>query len=267
MIILRTLAVLFLLYSIYLWTNSNLNFGVMLVNGLTALLWVGVVFPVQLRALWQTLPGKILFGLLGAGFALFFALLAFVVVSGYTDRPDGEEKAVVVLGAALHGEKISRILKYRLDAAYDYWAENPEVILVTAGGQGRGEDMPEGRAMRQYLIGRGVPESQVFAEEKSTSTEENFLFAKEILEEQGIGADDPIAFSTNAFHCYRSGEYAKMAGFTDVSAIPAGISPGTVMPSYFREVFALLYYWCFKSTKSGLMSHFVGYLIAIRYKG
>ena len=139
MMILKLLAVLFLLYSIYLWSNSNLNFGVMLVNGLTALLWVVVLLPAQLKALGQTLVGKILFWGLGAGFALFLALLAFVVVSGYTDRPDGEEKAVVVLGAALHGEKISRILRYRLDAAYDYWLENPEVLIVTAGGQGRGD--------------------------------------------------------------------------------------------------------------------------------
>ena len=38
--------------------------------------------------------------------------------------------------------------------------------------------------MARWLIERGVPEAQIIVEDKSTSTEENLLFARRLLEER-----------------------------------------------------------------------------------
>ena len=46
--------------------------------------------------------------------------------------------------------------------------------------------------MRNYLIEKGLDSQRVLAECKSTSTEENFLFAKEILVQQGISAHGAV---------------------------------------------------------------------------
>ncbi len=264
LILLAVLALALLCQSLYLLTHSNGNLGVALVWGLTAFVWALLIFHRPLAAFAATGPGRVVCWVLGLGFGLFFALLAFVALSGYSNQPKGNEKAMVVLGAAVHGSKVSRLLRYRLDAACDYYFQHPDLVIVTTGGQGRGEDLPEGRAMRDYLIAKGVPADKVFAEEKSTSTEENFLFAAEILEEQGISRSDPILLVTNAFHCYRAAEYGRMAGFETVTALPAGISPGSVLPSYFREVFALLYYWVFKSSQTGWIHPLVGTLDAFK---
>ena len=183
LILLAVLALALLCQSLYLLTHSNGNLGVALVWGLTAFVWALLIFHRPLAAFAATVPGRVVCWVLGLGFGLFFALLAFVALSGYSNQPKGNEKAMVVLGAAVHGSKVSRLLQYRLDAACDYYFQHPDLVIVTTGGQGRGEDLPEGRAMRDYLIAKGVPADHVFAEEKSTSTEENFLFAAEILGE------------------------------------------------------------------------------------
>ena len=58
--------------------------------------------------------------------------------------------------------------------------------------------------MKAYLVEKGVPEKQILEEASSTSTEENFCFAREILEQHGLSQDEPVAYVTNAFHCYRA---------------------------------------------------------------
>ena len=133
-------------------------------------------------------------------------------------------------------------------------------LVITTGGQGRDEWVPEGQAMRNYLIEKGLDSQRVLAECKSTSTEENFLFAKEILVQQGISAQEPVVYVTNAFHCYRGGVYAAMAGFTTAHALPAGIPLRSVLTCYLREAAAVIYYWLFKSSHTGFMQPLVGLL-------
>ena len=133
-------------------------------------------------------------------------------------------------------------------------------LVITTGGQGRDEWVPEGQAMRNYLIEKGLDSQRVLAECKSTSTEENFLFAKEILVQQDISAQEPVVYVTNAFHCYRGGVYAAMAGFTTAHALPAGIPLRSVLTCYLREAAAVIYYWLFKSSRTGFMQPLVGLL-------
>ena len=140
--------------------------------------------------------------------------ICFVAFSGYANPATGQEKVVIVLGAGLRKDRPSLLLRYRLDKAYEYAVAHPDALVITTGGQGRDEWVPEGQAMRNYLIEKGLDSQRVLAECKSTSTEENFLFAKEILAQQGISAQEPVVYVTNAFHCYRGGVYAAMAGFT-----------------------------------------------------
>ena len=166
----------------------------------------------------------------------------------------------IVLGAGLRKDKPSMLLRYRLDKAYEYAAEHPDLLIVTSGGQGRDEWIPEGQAMRDYLIEKGLPADRVLAENKSTSTEENFAFSLDILKERGYSADTPIVYVSNAFHCYRAGRYAARAGFTTVAALPAHTPWRSVLPCYLREALALAYYWVFKTSTSGPMHAMVGLL-------
>lgn len=257
-IIVWALAVFFLFDSIYRAKNSSLNLGPILIYLITAALWIYAIFHKKIDAFCSFGVGRALKILFFCGCAVYAVLLGFVAVSGYADRPDGNEKAVIVLGAGLRGDRVSRLLQYRLDATWEWWQQNPDAVVVVTGGQGPGETIPEAAAMKRYLVERGIPAEQIIEEDKSTSTEENFLFARRLLKERGIGPKEPMVFVTNAFHCYRAGKYAGMAGFSDMDAQPAGIPPTAIMPCYLREVLAVLYYWVFKSANSGWIAPMIG---------
>ena len=259
-IIVWALAVLLLADSVLRSFRSNFNFGLLLMYLLTAALWVYAVFHRPIDAFCSAGGGGWLKVLFFCGAGVFCLLLGFVAVSGYAVGAGGNERAIVVLGAGLRKDTPSDLLRRRLDAAFAYWQEHPEVVIAVTGGQGNGETIPEGVAMARYLEAKGVPAEQIVVEQKSTSTEENLLFAKELLAQRGIGADEPMAVVTNAFHCYRARCYARLVGFEQVSSIPASIGLNSVMPCYMREVFAVLYYWVFKSSQSSWISPLVGLL-------
>lgn len=246
-IIIWLLAIVFLADSVLRGLRSNFNTGVLMVYCITAALWAYALFHRQIDAFCAHGAGRVLKLLFFCGCTVFAALLAFVAVSGYTHTASHGEKAVIVLGAGLRGTRVSNVLARRLDAACDYYLKNPDAVIVVTGGQGPGEDIPEAQAMKAYLVQKGIPAQQILEEDKSTSTEENFRFARAILEENGFGADAPVAYVTNAFHCYRAGRYAALAGFSDARAVPASISPSSILSCYLREVMAVLYYWVFRA--------------------
>ena len=257
-ILVWALAVFFLADSVLRSFRSNFNFGLLLMYFITGGLWAYAVFHRPIDTFCAAGVGRVLKILFFCGVGVLCLLLAFVTVSGYSRQPTGKEKAVVVLGAGLRRDTPSDLLCRRLDAALAFWQQHPEVLIVVTGGQGPGETIPEGVAMSRYLAERGVPEEQILVEDKSTSTEENLLFAKALLEARGVDPGEPVAVVTNAFHCYRARCYARLVGFEQVSSIPASIGLNSVMPCYLRECFAVLYYWVFKSSQDSWITRFIG---------
>lgn len=240
------LAALFLSNALLITIRTNFNTGTLMMWIVSALLIVYGIFNKRIDAFEPTGIIKWLKILLIAGCIVFACLFVFVAMSGYTNSAQGDERAIIILGAGLQGEKPGEMLHRRLQAGFDAWQENPDALLVVTGGQGPQETISEGLAMQRWLLQRGVPAENILLENKSTSTEENLLFAKALLAEKGVDATQPVAIATTAFHCYRAGQYAARAGFTDVRFVPASINITVVLPSYMREVLALLYLWVFR---------------------
>ena len=130
------------------------------------------------------------------------------------DKVDAD--AVIVLGAAVHGDRVTWVLSNRLDTAADYLAAHPDAVCVVSGGQGDGESVTEASAMQKYLIERkGVDPARILVEDKAENTRENFAFSKALIEET-LGKDASIAFVTTDFHVFRAGRVAKKAGISAV---------------------------------------------------
>lgn len=240
------LALFFLACSLYTTVRISFTLGTALLWAATLLLFAYAIFHAPIHAFCSHGVGRVLKYLFGAG-ALFMAgMFAFVSLSGYVGGVKGDEKAIIVLGAGLRGEQVTDLLRRRLDTAYNAWLQNPEALLVVTGGQGPRETIPEAHAMQRYLLAKGVPAQKIIVEDKSTSTEENLTFARNLLQQAGISPQQPVAVVTNAFHCYRAGRYAERVGFSTVRTLPAGISITAVPQSYLREIFAILYFWVFK---------------------
>ncbi|MFF0434800.1 YdcF family protein [Streptomyces sp. NPDC004327] len=125
---------------------------------------------------------------------------------------------VVVLGSGLlGGRRVPPLLASRLDRGrqvYEKLAALREVdrtpVLITSGGQGPDEQLPESHAMADYLVERGFPADRVVREDRSRTTEENMLFSKALMEAERPGAECVIV--TNNFHAFRAALLARKTG-------------------------------------------------------
>ncbi len=199
-------------------------------------------------ALWFHVPAnkftKALKILAVCGFSVVFAMIGFIFISADTNKANYSEDAVIVLGCSVIGDRISRPLMYRLDTAYDYYLNNPDAVIVVSGGQGPQEDLPEADAMYQYLVDKGVPAENIIKEDRATSTNENYIYSKAILDEYFNDGDYKCVYITNRFHTYRAGRLAEINGL-DAASFSAPIGPSAAAPCYMREVLAVFQLWLF----------------------
>ncbi len=232
---------LFILDTLFVMTLSNLNLGVILpaVLGIP-MLFSGIFFPAIKRAQVKYRLVRIFFRLIVfsyASFALFFIMTSAVILQSAQAAPASGAKAVIVLGAGIHGDQITRMLTKRLNAAIEYQKDNPGAIIIVSGGQGSGETITEAEAMEQYLLAQGVAPETIKKEEAAASTQENFRFSKTILEDL-FGYAPVCVFVTSDFHVYRALRVAASEGLT-----ASGIAARTewyVLPNcYLRESVAI----------------------------
>ena len=196
-------------------TLSNYNLGVILpaILGLPLLL-LGVFMHHMDAGFWAFLKWFLLCCYaLGAVFLLVMGIL-MGTASKRADEVDAD--ALIVLGAAVHGDKVTWVLSNRLDTAADWLESHPDALCVVSGGQGSGETVTEASAMQKYLIERkGIDADRILVEDKATSTLENFAFSKALIEER-LGDQVRIAFVTTDFHVFRAGRVAEKAGISAV---------------------------------------------------
>ena len=229
---------------IFLLTVANMNLG----HILTLILGIGLtfcsVFYKSIRRITSKGIPKVIKYCVIILFCVELTRGLFIAIYGETDNITYKEDAVIVLGAGVHGERISLPLKFRLDKAIEYYSKNPDAVIVVSGGKGYQEAISEAGAMEKYLLLSGIPQNSIIKEEKSTSTIENMAYSKDILDTY-FDKDYDIVVITNNFHIYRGVSYAKAAGFENVSHMSAHIRWYTVVPNYLRETLAVLKMWVF----------------------
>lgn len=176
-------------------------------------------------------------------------ILSFVIIEGliiYHASKTSEEKAdvLIILGARLYGRIPSPSLQFRLDEGYAYLKNHPDTLAVVSGGMGRGEEITEASAMRDYLLDKGIAPDRILTEENSYNTYENISFSITVLEENLQGADlQSLTFGivSNDFHIFRGTLMAKDKGL-DAFGIPSKTPPTTVLKGYLREYLSVLKY-------------------------
>ncbi|MYW70090.1 YdcF family protein [Streptomyces sp. SID8379] len=173
-----------------------------------------------------------------------FLFLCFLLYATLYQRLRIRRRAdyVVVLGSGLiGGDTVPPLLASRLDRAAKEHArlmrKGRRPVLITSGGQGPDEDLPESHAMADYLVTRGFPPELVEREDRSTSTEENLNFSKAIMRKANPAYRCVVV--TNNYHVFRAAVTARRAGVR-------GHVVGASTASYFwpsamiREFVALL---------------------------
>ena len=168
---------------------------------------------------------------------------------------------VVVLGYQVQDGKINKTLEYRLDKAYEYAQVHPNTVFILSGGKSDGEEVSEAELMYDYLKKRGVPEYQMIKETKSSSTYENFVYSKMIIDERERNRRDwirnlmsrsgylsppdeevtiRVGIVTSNFHVLRAKSIAKHVGIQNVSGIASKSDPILFIHLCVRECLAIL---------------------------
>lgn len=139
---------------------------------------------------------------------------------------------IIILGAKVDGDELSKVLKNRADAAISYWNNNKQAQIVVTGGKGNGENITEAAALKNYLLANNIAEDKILLEDQSTSTYENLQNSMDLynITEAVIASSD--------FHLYRAVTIAEKKG---MKAYPlAAKTPASVIiPLTIREFLAI----------------------------
>ncbi len=185
------------------------------------------------KSKWKKFLRNVFLFLVGVLTVCYIGVSISMVVHAARTSQDGNA-TVIVLGCKINGDQPSLMLARRLDTAYTFLTEHPNAKCVVSGGQGSDEIMPEGEAMKAYLLRKGIEESRVYVENQSTSTQENIEFTLEIIEKESLNKN--VVIATDDFHQWRSQMYGEWYGLSCASAGYCA-TPWYLLPYYWtREV-------------------------------
>ncbi|WP_434109418.1 YdcF family protein [Enterococcus faecalis] len=188
----------------------------LLAIGLTLLLIYNFFFQ-SLLPTWLSLPLTIAPFILTYFAFVFYNFLTVSTLYQF-NQPKYTQDYIVVLGSGLiNGEIVPPLLQARINKAIQFYkAQNRATLnppkIVMSGGQGPDELLPESVAMKMYALTQGIPDDDILVEAHSKNTLENMRFSKETMIEDFGNANFQAIFTTNNYHLFRVGLFARMAG-------------------------------------------------------
>jgi uncharacterized SAM-binding protein YcdF (DUF218 family) len=112
-------------------------------------------------------------------------LFAAIHLYGQRDQAQTAD-VIIVLGAGLRRDnQPGPALQRRSERAAALYREGYAPVVICTGGQTAGLTRSEADACRQVLEANGVPASAILLEARSRSTQENALYARELMQAQG----------------------------------------------------------------------------------
>lgn len=237
-VILIGLGILFIIYFLIIafFAGHGTNFYFIWLFAGAALIGLGICM--QRNILLHHIPIwiKRLF-LLGVcvGGVLFVMVEGCIIASGIAAKGAEGLDYIIVLGAQMKAGGPSRVLKMRLDKAYDYLAENDDTYVIVSGAQGSNEPVSEALGMQEYLAGRGIDKSRIIMEDRSHNTSQNINYSSAFLDKE----KDSVGIVTNNFHIFRAMRIAKRCGYKEVYGIAAPSEPLQQANNMLREFFGV----------------------------
>lgn len=193
-------------------------------------------FPKTIKVLRRIFTLCLVLGLLVCGITE-----CFIIEASFGD-PKEECRYMVVLGAKVRYDGPSVSLQNRIDAAYEYLTQHPDVICIVSGGQGPDEPMSEAKCMFDHLTAMGIDPDRIWLEDKATSTWENLNFTLDLIEAKTGERPTKMGILSSEYHLFRAGLFADACGFDSVG-IPAHTSRFSQAVNHFmREVAGVWHY-------------------------
>ena len=157
---------------------------------------------------------KTLYNIYKIIFVSSFVLLEGLILLNISETKDVDKvdnrDTMIVLGAKVNGTEVSNTLKLRLDKAIEYYNKHKAVNIIVSGGQGNYENITEALAMKNYLVSNGVNINNIIEENKATTTLENIIYSKKILD--NMNNKGKVLIVTSDYHLFRGRFIASILG-------------------------------------------------------
>lgn len=197
--------------------NSGSKFFCVWYAGGSALILLAILIRKQIIEKLPKALKVICITLISLGFA-FVITTQCMVISGFRNSEKENLDYIIVLGSQVKPSGPAVVTRLRLQRAYEYAVNNPDTIIIVSGGQGSNEPATEASVMKEYLVDKGIDESRIIMEDKSTNTSENLQFSMALVD--GL-QDSSVGIVSSEFHIFRARAIAKKCGYTDTYGIPA----------------------------------------------
>ena len=153
--------------------------------------------------------------------------------------------SIIVLGAAIEGDKPSPVFEERINHAVNLFQNKKASRIIFTGGLGQGEKFTESEVGTAYAVGLGVPSSAILKDMNSRTTRQNLLEAQSLMTmhnlKSAIIVSDPL-------HLKRAEIMARDLGISAVtSPTPTSRyrSLKTKLEFLFREIYFYNHYLLF----------------------
>lgn len=184
--------------------------------------------------------------------AAFLALLllamtvtGFIILNFGDTQPAILPQYLLVLGTTVEGTEPSPMLRDRINAAYRYLTECPEVICIVSGFQSGNGQISEAECMYNELTEMGIDPSRIWMESNASSTVENFEFSLALIEENTGTRPEWLTVLSSEFHLLRASMFARDCGVNAVYIGAETTDLPTFLYWFIREIFLVWYYTIF----------------------
>ena len=177
---------------------------------------------------------------------LYCLFCAFSIVRYAGKDEAAPADCIIVLGAGTDGRTPSPIFRERLNHAVTLYREGYADIILLTGGYSPGNDRSDAAIAGSYLQSLGIPETAILLEERSTITQENLEFAKEIIENEKLST---AILVSDPLHMKRSMMMAKdykIEAFSSPTPTTRYQTTRTKLPFLARETFFYVGYQIYR---------------------
>ena len=128
---------------------------------------------------------------------ILYSLFCAASIVTYANRDDrAPADCIIVLGAGTDGKTPNPVFRERLNHAITLYREGYADTILLTGGYSPGNAQSDAAIAGLWLESQGIPAEAILLEERSTITQENLQYAKEIMEKEKLSTcilvSDPL---------------------------------------------------------------------------
>lgn len=163
----------------------------------------------------------------------------FVVADAKKVHNDDCDYLMILGNQVVDKDTPSPLMLERIERATEYLKENTECKVVVCGGITTDvQTITEAELMKKLLVKGGISPNRIILEDSSTTTFENFEFAKKVIESHAGKEikDVKVAFLSSDYHIHRATLIAEHFGFNNIGKVSCVTEKGfakTVLREYF----------------------------------